>query len=357
MAKRLLLLALTALLLMIAGCSNDENGPTGSVPQNTAVSTWVPSGQMWRSVVDGSSHDHYTGFSFTTNDTVTAGLPKVMAGIWDIAFQRDAVKLNGGASSDNGGDVVAMDLGAVDFDAVTIADTAGKSWTADQILYYINDWYDYNPVTHQLTANRNVWSMIDAEGDNYVKFQVDSMVGAGMPPDMGTVYLKYFYQSTAGSTNLSGTGVEVAIPVNSARTYFDFSSGSVVSPGIPDNSTDWDIFFYSYEIGQNGGINGSGDCGAFPAFGELADQGEDPFDFDAFVAQPAGAPMFPDIANSVLTDWYNYTGPPSHQLLSKNHVYLLQTAGEVYKLQIESYYSDVSGVPTSGWYTFVWKQM
>ena len=75
------------------------------------------------------------------------------------------------------------------------------------------------------------------------------------------------------------------------------------------------------------------------------------------MAQPDGAPMFADIPSSVLTNWYNYTGPPMHQLLSKDEVYLIRTGGTVYKLKIEGYYANVGGVPTSGWYTFDWLEL
>jgi hypothetical protein len=233
-----------------------------------------------------------------------------------------------------------------------MADTVGATWTADAVDFFIDNWYEYDTITHQLTANGNVWSMVDAEGDNYIKFRIDSIVGAGMPPDMGTIHITYFYQSTPSSTDLSGATSEIAIPVGAVKTYFDFSSGTTVTPASPENSTEWDIAFYAYDIYQNSGPNGSGSCAAFPAYDELATA----TDIDAFTSQPA-APMFPDIFASVLADWYNYTGPPSHQLLSKEHVYLIKTAGVVYKMQIISYYANVGGVPTSGWYTFDWAEL
>ena len=98
--------------------------------------------------------------------------------------------------------------------------------------------------------------------------------------------------------------------------------------------------------------SGSGSCAAFPAFGELTDS----TDIDAFTAQPAGAPMFPDIPSSALTEWYSYNGQ-THQLTSKSDVYLIVTGGSVYKMRIESYYANISGTPASGHYTFVWNKL
>jgi len=352
--KKLLYFLVLIPVLAIVGCSDDDEGVLSPepAPDNTATSTWNEAGDFWTSRVDASDYDNFMGFSFATQDTTLSGVPKVMATGWDIAFKRDAVKLNGGASSNNSGDVEGADLGEVDFADVTIADTAGVTWSSDAIDFFINDWYDYNTQTHQLTANGNVWSMVDAEGDNYIKFRIDSMVGAAMPPDMGTVYMTYFYQATPDSRDLSGATSEAVIPVGAVKTYFDFSSGSTVTPVDPMSSTDWDIAFYAYDIYQNSGPNGSGNCAAFPAYGELAIA----TDIDGYTAQPQ-APMFEDIFASVLTDWYNYTGPPAHQLLSKEHVYLIRTGGSVYKLEIISYYANVGGVPTSGWYTFDWVEL
>jgi hypothetical protein len=352
--KRLLVLATLFLIAVVVGCSGNDNptGPTNNPPSNTATSTWSDSG-FWRSTVNASSYDQFMGFSFTTKDTTLSGLGKVTATGWDIAFRREAVKLNGGSSTDNSGDAEGADLGEVAFADITLADTVGVSWTEDAIEYFINDWYNYNPTTHQLSANGNVYSMVDAEGDNYVKFRIDSLVGAGMPPDMGTVHITYYYQPTADSRDLSGATSTAAIPVEMGAGYFDFSTGSVVSPSSAASSMDWDLAFSAYNVMQNSGPNGIGSCRAFYAYTELTS----PNDIDAFTLQPSGAPMFEDIPSSALTDWYNYTGPPLHQLLSHGHVYLIRSEGKVYKLKIESYYANVSGVPTSGWYTFVWNEL
>jgi len=351
---RLMAFAVALSLAVLIGCSEDDNpaGPINNPPDNTATSTWVDSG-FWRTVVNASSYDSYMGFSFTTKDTSLSGLGKVIATGWDIAFRREAVKLNGGSSTSNGGDVEGADLGVVAFEAVTMADTAGVSWTEDAVEYFINNWYNYNPTTHQLSANGNVYSMLDAEGDNYVKFRIDSLVGAGMPPDMGTVYITYFYQTTADSRDLSETTSTAVIPVEMGVGYFDFSTGTVVTPANAASSTDWDLAFAAYDVKQNSGPNGLGNCRAFYAYTELVD----PTDIDAFATQPSGAPMFEDIPSSALTDWYNYTGPPLHQLLSHEHVYLIRSEGKVYKLKIESYYANVGGIPTSGWYTFIWNEL
>jgi len=335
--------------LLVVGCSDDDN-PTSPKPSPTspsmATTTWDQAGGYWTTVLNATSDEEYIKYSFATRDN-TSGAD------WDIAFERVAIKLNGGASSEGGGAAVGADLGAVDFDAVTIADTAGQSWESDEIDYLIDEWYVYNPNTHQLDMSGYVYSMVDAEGDNYVKFRIDSLVGAGMPPNMGTVWITYYYQPTANSRDLSGATTTAAISVGAGTGYFDFSSGTAVTPATPANSTAWDLGFSSYEVFQNSGPKGSGSCAAFPAHTELVD----PTDIAGFAAQPAGAPMFTDIPSSVLLDWYQYTGAPLHQILSHEHVYLIKEGTNVYKLIIDSYYQNVQGTPTSGWYTFRWVKL
>jgi hypothetical protein len=352
---KLLLISLSTLILLFGaiGCGDDDNpvAPEDNIPASTATSVWDDTGEFWTTTVDASGYDNYMYFSFTTQDTVSSGVPKTTADIWDIAFRREVVKLNGGTSTTNNGDVVGTDLEVTDFDAVTIDDTTGVTWTADFIDYFMDEWYDYNPTTHELTANQYVYSMLDASGEHYVKFRVDSMVGASMPPDMGTVWLTYYYQGTASSANLPGPVVTGSVDVGATYGYFDFSTGLEVTPNDAANSLDWDIGFYSYDMMQNSGPNGIGDCAAFLAWSEL----DDPTDIDAFVMQPPGAPLFPDIPGSALTEWYDYDGQ-THTLTSKSHVYLLKTGSTVCKLQIVSYYSTGS-TPVSGHYTFKWGEL
>ncbi len=351
--KKLLYFLLLIPVMAVVGCSDDDP-PLAPEPDPivSGATTWNESGGYWVTYVDASDDETFTGYSLASRSLATGGVPKGMADDWDIAFRREEAKLNGGVSSNNGGDVEGANLGEVDFSAVTIDDTAGADWSSDVIDYFVDNWYEYNSQTHQLTANGNVWSMVDAEGDNFIKFRVDSMVGAGQPPDMGTIHMTYFYQSTANSRDLSGSTSEVAIPVGAVKTYFDFSSGTTVTPADPMNSTAWDLAFYAYDISQNSGPNGSGSCAAFPAYDELTLA----TDINGFTEQPA-SPMFGDIFGSAITDWWNYTGPPSHQLLSKGHVYLLKTGGTFYKLRIVAYYVDFGGVPTSGWYSFDWAEL
>jgi hypothetical protein len=310
---------------------------------------------VFTTTIDGSSHTEKAYYSMDEH----AANPMAAAVSWDISFKRTYINLNGGAGSDDARNVVGANLGDVVFDDVTIADTAGVAWAEDTAKLVVDAWYNYNPNTHQLDMTHNVYTMVDAEGDNYIKFRVDSVVGGGMPPDMGTLWMTYYYNPTANSTDLSGSTTTGSINVGAGTGYFDFSSGMQVTPTNPNSSNGWDMAVSNYEIMLNGGSSGNGSALAFPMYGELTD----PTDIEEATMQPP-SPMFPDFLNSIFTgdlyddtrNWYDYDGT-THLLTSKGYVYLVRTDLAVYAVEIVTYYGDFGGTPQSGVYTFNWKEL
>jgi hypothetical protein len=200
----------------------------------------------------------------------------------------------------------------------------------------------------------NVYVLKDAEG-KYVKFQVIEMSGGGMPPDMGTVVCRFVH--AGDGSDVSGAPDTVTLDVGSGTGYVDFSTGMEVTPADPENSSDWDIAFTAYEIHLNNSLFGPGAATAYPAYSDT-DLMPDPTDFDGLTDAPTQSQgYYPDQFESALTGWYIYTGPPNHRLLSKDHVYLIDTGDAIYKLQIYSYYTNIEGSETSAWYTFNWLEL
>lgn len=360
--KNLLIPSLTiALLGLVAGCSDDDGGPTGPgnvnpAPQNVDTTVFDATNSYFVTTLTAKQAEAAVDFSDLSSAKSS------LAGAWDIKFANSVINLNGGASAD-GGDVFAFDLGEVAFDEVTAADSAGVDWVQDELQHIVNEWYSYNFQTHQLVMTGNVYTLTDAEGDNYIEFRVDSITGGGQPPAMGTVWFTYFYNTTANNKTLTGTPVVGSVLVNQASGYwgyFDFSAGAQVYPANPATSTGWDIGFNNYEVFLNSSPNGSGSATAFPMFGEL----NDATSLEECTAHPAQAPMFQDYIASIFNgdindpaaNWYNYNGT-THELTSKAHVYLILNDTELYKLRIESYYRNIGGVPTSGYYTIVWNEL
>ena len=346
--KRVTLLFLIATAALAAGCSNDDKKPTNpGNHENTPTTVWVENGGYWRATVDATDYDAFTGYSFADKDTVPA---PAKTSAWDIAFEREVVKLNGGSSGTAG--VEGADLGAVDYAAVGASAADTTDWTSDSVYYKINQWYNYNPQTHEFSMTRNVYAVMDATGQHLVKFHVDSLTGDLGPGSMGDVNLTYYYQPVANDHSVPGPTQTAVVHVGTGAGFFDFSSGQQVTPADPAHSLDWDLEFSNFSIAQNSGPSGSGQVAEFDAFTTLGD----PTDIDAFTEQPVGAPFFTDIPGSALTDWYDYN-EQTHQLSSKNHVYLIRQGDRLYKMKILGYYADVQGVPVSAIYTFIWNEL
>jgi hypothetical protein len=349
-------LPLMAVVIAIAGCSDDKTTTAPEPADSTATTRWAPDG-YWLSELDATSSEDYAYYSFSLRDTVSVtDADAYDNSAWDIAFKRNYIKLNGGVSGAKG--VVGIDLASmgspdsIDFDAVT--DTSGISqsdWLEDYYDLVVDEWYSYNPNTHQLSPTQYVYIIKDSDG-KYIKLQVMGLSGGGQPPDMGTVTFRYVYASS--DNDVSGAPDTASLNVGSGTGYFDFSSGQEVSPVNPSSSTEWDIAFTAYEIHLNSNLFGPGLVTAYPIYQELGD----PTDFDIVTEAPTQSQgYFWDELGSVLTDWYIYTGPPNHQLLSKDHIYLIKAGDSVYKLQIYSYYKSEGGAPVSAWYTFKWLEL
>ncbi len=359
MVTKGILPSLIAASLLVVGCQNADRAlspTTGDVdptfltdeppvaPATFGEATWDESAQAWRVVVDATSFDTPRTFNLTTGLSNDSD--------WQIQFQRFNVSLNGGVTGSGG--VVGYDFtDSLSFAAASTLNArvveGNDEWVEDEYDLQIDNWFDYDFQTFQLTINQNVYSMWDASGEHGVKFRVDSLVGAGMPPDMGTAYITYFYQTMAGNVSLIGPTQQMVVPIGPAPAYVDFSSGGKVFPSDPANSTDWDLRFFAYEIRQNTGPFGPGLCSAFPWYQELGD----PTDINSVPqvapgAPPFYAPTFPDGIVSVIgsdpnegsESWFDYE---NFILTPTFRTYILKDGNDLYKIQLVGYYHPVTG--------------
>ncbi len=363
--KRLLVsLSVIGLLGFIVGCSDDDDGPTGPGGGSniSSDSTFFDSANGWFvSSVDGS--DTAAGTFGTLDFSANTSSPMALAEDWDLKFRRQYINTNGGASAD-GGNIYTHDLGVVNYDSVDATDTAGISWAQDVFQHAINEWYVYGGPGN-IVYTQYVYTLRDVEADNWIEFRVDSLVATsgGPPPSEYVAYISYFYNDTAQAKSLTGQTVVDSIEVSAANGYkgfYDFSEGMQITVGDAATSMEWDLYFDGlYEIFLNSGPTGPGEAAAFPMHGELTD----PTSLSECTAHPP-APMFQDYIASVFNgdindpaaNWYDYNGQ-THTLTSKSHVYLIKTADALYKMRIESYYKNIGGVPTSGYYTVIWNEL
>jgi hypothetical protein len=356
--KKLLPILALAMVAAVIGCSDKKStnpNPTGR--EHTTEWTTDTTGSFWLSVVDGSSYTSFKYFSFGTKDTVSITDTQALTDTsWDIAFGRTVVKSNGGVSGNKHVEVVnlasAHSPDSIDFNGVT--DTIGirdRDWMSDSYAYAVGDWYTYDQMHHTINLTNYVYTLKDAAG-KYVKFTVSGLYGGGMPPDMGNIVIRYVYADSG--TDISGAGIIDTIHVGPDTAYYDFSTGEVVTPANPSSSLDWDFAIAAYDIHLNSGMFGPGQAAAYL---NMDDSNNPRTDFDTISeAETQSTAYFQDAAGSAFTAWYDYN-ENTHQLASKGYVYLVKVGADIYKMQISSYYTNVNGTPTSGWYSFKWLKL
>ena len=157
--------------------------------------------------VNASSEKDFVYFDFSSGKPVRILDSSSLE--WDLAFRRGKVISNGGASS-RLGKAGLIDLGEVDFDTVTevpmsnyIQDKAAKTEAENPVLV---KWYNYNYLTHKLTAKKNIYAVRTADG-KFAKFQFMSFYCDNK--EAGCIKMRYVYQHD-GSNSFIKTGGLVA---------------------------------------------------------------------------------------------------------------------------------------------------
>jgi hypothetical protein len=200
----------------IAEKSDEKAKPAPQSPANlmpTLVTT-----------VNASSEKEFVYFDFSSGKPVkildTSSLE------WDLAFRRGKVISNGGASS-RLGKAGLIDMGTIDFDKITevphdnyIEDAAAKTEAENPVLL---KWYNYNYLTHKLTAKQNIYALRTANG-KYAKFQFLSFYCSNQ--EAGCIKLRYVYQDNGSNSfvrtggNITTTSSDVASPPREQATSF-----------------------------------------------------------------------------------------------------------------------------------------
>jgi hypothetical protein len=266
---------------------------------------------------------------------------------WDLAFFTTGVMLNGGAAgpgqvqgyclcqNENATDdqVIAMttDSELAAFEAVSAAHVPADedAWVSDEIAPAIDGWWSYDMTTHTVTpASDRVWIVRTAEGTAFAKLRVTG-VANGTQQSAGDVTLEFAVQPAAGEPY--GATRSLTVSVGAAPVYVDLVDG-VVSDGA-----DWDLRLEGYDIRLNGGVSGSGNGAAAlsdTSFEEVPDAGA--IDSRAFASDQFGGVF-------EAKPWYRYNLEGNHQIWPTYNVYLIRTGGEVYKIQVTSYYRASDG--------------
>jgi hypothetical protein len=181
----------------IAQKSDEKSEPAIKSPTNlkpTMVTT-----------INASSEKDFVYFDFSSGKPVRILDSSSLE--WDLAFRRGKVISNGGASSKLG-KAGLIDLGVVDFDIVKevpqnkyIEDVAAKTEAENPVLL---KWYNYNYLTHKLTAKENIYALRTANG-KYAKFQFLSFYCDNK--EAGCIKIRYVYQDDGSNSFLKPGGV------------------------------------------------------------------------------------------------------------------------------------------------------
>lgn len=323
---------------LLAACS-DSSAPTDPGSQFASIQLDVT-----------TSPAYLTLGTPATTATVT---DPMTSSAWDLTFtSTPTVAVNGGASGPAGVKAyclcgnASLTLAQVQaltsrnaaeaFGAVTAADIpADASFELDAASQAISGWYDYNPTTHAITTNGNVWGIrLASTVGNYAKFHVTA-IPTPTQSNAGPVTLEWAAQT--GATGTLGANQTLDVDLSSgAKVYVNLTDGTTSTSA----ASAWDIALQGYTISVNGGSSGSGNVGAVPLV---------PSSFYTSYAVittiPVGASGIP--SNAFTTDGaggaflanepYRYD-PQAHQVWPSYDVYLVKRGTTVYKVQVTSYY-------------------
>jgi hypothetical protein len=321
------------LLLIAALGACDEGDPTGPVQEPFSSLT-----------VDASAGWAFVHLAATASEVQVAD--PATSSSWDIAFNRSSVMLNGGGAGPGDVEVYCicqneaatpdqiLDMSAAAeaaaFEAVTSAHLPADEtlWLQDELATAIDGWWSYDMASHVVTpVPDRAWKVRTAEGTAYAKLRIAGFVDATQA-NAGKVTLEFATQDAAGEP-LGGTQ-SLTVDLAGGPVYVDLLDGAA------SDASDWDLLLDGWTIRLNSGISGSGSAGAIDAgepFADITDAGDagDVYKSDdfggAFDAKP----------------WYSYNLEGNHQIWPNFNVYLVRTGGDVFKLQLTSYYEPATG--------------
>jgi hypothetical protein len=177
--------------------SDEKSKPAPKSPTNL-MSTHL-------TTINASSEKEFVYFDFSSGKPVKILDRSSLE--WDLAFRRGKVISNGGASSQLG-QAGLIDLGTVEFDSVVevprdsyIQDSAARTETENPVLI---KWYNYNYLTHKLTAKQNIYAVRTANG-KFAKFQFLSFYCDNQ--EAGCIKMRYVYQDSGSNSFLRTDGI------------------------------------------------------------------------------------------------------------------------------------------------------
>lgn len=159
-------------LVLLAACAPDLrktdcfDGVCGELPTEPLFSVTV-SGDVFDAIVDATSKTLPTYVDLDEAKELKFDEAE-LTNAWDLSFQRDKVRANGGGTNPQGTVEVAV-LTGQDFDALTQAPAAGYQKDGAEGVFNTVEggWYTYDLAVHRLTTLPHVYVVKTSKGDFY----------------------------------------------------------------------------------------------------------------------------------------------------------------------------------------------
>lgn len=381
--------ALTLALLTLTGCGggSSDKGPT----RDTETPSETPTPAAFQSkTINATDSTRYTYLNLETGEQLALTDAEAAGSTaWHIAFRRNAIKLNGGASGPgkSAGAVVAAQAdfyGAAGEPNASVflntnADneqehllatyTEPTAFTKESLTTVLKGsgetvgtqmdmgWYWYDSTTHAITVNdSNGWLLRNGEGSSYSRMRTTAL---SYSRSTGLDVTFSFDTQPTGAASFAGTATFNAhIDPSGGESCFDVESNDVVGC---DTST-WDLKLgvsgRTWYLRSNGGVSGIGN-GA--AFGPVA--WTDLSTYTSATLAPNGTSIVrlytQDATSGIFAEqpWFAYDLDGQHKLHPNYRVYWVTsdstTAGSKgYQVQVTGYYDDTG---TSGHLSLRWR--
>ena len=302
----------TGLSLLLFACGDDPAGPV--VDDDTLPGTPFQTTNIKEEPVL---------FDFGT-ESVTKG--------WDFKFHivgdffTPEVALNSGSSGSMG--VQAANLGVVNFESAAVPDS-GFQMDGDTAAVIGAGWFTYDFAVNRVYSNDEVYII---KGWNYKTIKL-----MFFEYHHSSFHFQYSILADDGST-WGATMIDSLSPTADTPIFYNFSTGTEST-----TDPDWDIAFATVlvDAGLAGFIPSPGARLNSVSGVEVAVVVDS--SFEKITSVPADADFNSDsgeilaLGDRILY----YTGAPDHLVIGNGEIYLIKTVGgDVYKLQIDSYYRD-----------------
>ncbi len=373
------LLAIPASLTLLTACSgggSSSNNDAEPTPDNGDIGN-----AFTAMIVDASDNGAYQYLNLNSGEMLTLTEEAVASSTaWHIAFRRNNLKVNGGASGsgnvavalavsqddfyDAEGNVdanvflnatpdseeehilAAFDVTTLDFQQDILLPAIAGSSEMDGTLMDLG-WYNYDVATHQISVNTdNGWIVSSAEGSSHAKMVATAVnYESGVGLDASFLFSVETDTATGFSQDVT---FNASVPASGGEQCYDFDSGN----SVECDTAEWDVKLKldgrDWNLWTNGGVTGSGSAGAF---GPLATDSWD--SYVSSVDVPTNH-FITDASGGLFENhpWYAYNLQGQHKLWPNYRVYVIDTDttnpdSMKYKLQVTNYYSDagVSGYP------------